>query len=54
MSLALVILTVAAFVAMNYPYRGSKAVLLAASIIHAGCLIGWGIIFMRYLTALVL
>ena len=54
MSLALVVLTVAAFVAMNYPYRGSKAVLLAASIIHAGGLIGGGIIFMRYLTDRVL
>ena len=54
MSLALVILTVAAFVAMNYPYRGSNVVMLAAAIVHAGCLIGWGIIFMRYLTDLVL
>ena len=52
MSLALVTLTVAAFVAMNYPYRGSKAVLLVAAIVHAGCLIGWGVIFMRYLSTL--
>tara|TARA_R100000231_G_scaffold123443_1_gene93653 strand:+ start:569 stop:733 length:165 start_codon:yes stop_codon:yes gene_type:complete len=54
MSLALVVLTIAAFVAMNYPYRGCNVVMLAAAIVHTGCLIGWAGIFVNYLTTLVM
>ena len=54
MMLILVVTTVAAFVAMNYPYRGGNVVMLMATIMHVGCLIGWVGIFVNYLTTLVL